>query len=53
MQVKIYNSLGEKLLDKTYANKPVQFDLSNYTAGIYLFEVTMGDKVKTLKVTVD
>jgi hypothetical protein len=48
--VKVYNLLGQELLNKEINANSAQIDLSDFTNGTYLIQVTSENKIKTLRV---
>jgi len=48
--VKVYNLLGQELLSKEVNANSAQIDLSDFTNGTYLIQVTSENKIKTLRV---
>ncbi len=55
--IAIYNVLGEKVADKTFANQPagigqqmINGNELNMTSGVYVIKIKIGDDIQTLKV---
>lgn len=49
-QLEITNALGERILQKEFASKTVEVDMSGMAAGIYLVKLSANHAVKTFKV---
>jgi hypothetical protein len=48
--VKVINMLGQELLSKEVNAATAQIDLSNFTNGTYIIQITIGSTAKTVKV---
>ncbi|MBO9583597.1 MAG: T9SS type A sorting domain-containing protein [Flavobacterium sp.] len=48
--VRLYNALGQQLLNTTFEGSTQQLDLNNFGRGIYLLQVISDDKVTTKKI---
>ena len=53
INVRIYNAVGKTLYNEIYKPNQMQFDLSKYSKGLYLFEVKTEKAVKTIRVVVE
>ncbi|MBK8846715.1 MAG: T9SS type A sorting domain-containing protein [Bacteroidetes bacterium] len=54
MTVQLYNSLGEKILDKIFAgvSASISLDVSKINNGIYFVSLTQGEQIKTYKIVI-
>jgi len=52
-QVQILNLNGEKLIEQTMDNTDAEIDMRQYPAGVYLVELTEGDKKFSKKVVIE
>lgn len=48
--VKVVNMLGQEVISRTVKANTAALDMSSFTPGIYIVNVTFGDSVKSLKV---
>ncbi|MGC4039928.1 MAG: T9SS type A sorting domain-containing protein [Flavobacterium sp.] len=50
VKLDIFNILGQKMENRILNNGSNTIDLSNFTSGVYLFQMSMGGKTKTYKI---
>ena len=48
-KLNIYNTLGQKIIEKDFNDSELEIDLNQYTSGMYIFQIVTDDKVVTKK----